>query len=40
MFNNNPNYETDVKMYFDSEINAILDNFKGYQPLLKKDEAN
>lgn len=24
-------------MYFDSEINAILDNFKGYQPLLKKD---
>lgn len=30
MYNNNPNYETDVKMYFDSEINAILDNVKGY----------
>ena len=26
----NPTYETDVKMYFDSEINAILDNVKGY----------
>ena len=35
----NPNYDTNVKMYFDSEINAILDNVKGYQPIIVKKEG-
>lgn len=26
-------------MYFDSEINAILDNVKGFQPLVKKQDG-